>query len=98
MSNFQAVAKRPSRVIEGWTVLDCDVVDPALTISPAEYGAAEGKPELGTAPSGRGEDMVFDAVLKMKNEPLVLTDAQVEAYADLKRRRARRMAKPLPLE
>jgi hypothetical protein len=43
-------------------------------------------------------DTEFEAVMRMKMEPLVVTDADADAFEELKRRRAKRVAKPLPIE
>lgn len=43
-------------------------------------------------------DPEFEAIMRMKTEPLVLDEAEAAMYADLRQRRARPVGKPLPIE
>ena len=43
-------------------------------------------------------DAEFTAILRMKTEPLTLTEAEAEVYNRLRQRRARRVGQPLPIE
>jgi hypothetical protein len=44
------------------------------------------------------DDVTYRAIMTMKSHDLVLTGAAAEKYADVRGRRARRIAKPLPLK
>jgi hypothetical protein len=68
-----------------------------MPVTRQEYQAAE---RVLALPTNRDEsvDCEFDAILKMKTDPLVLRDDEVEVYTRLRQGRARRVGKPLPLE
>jgi hypothetical protein len=66
-------------------------------IASTEYAAVENPPlKAQRAPSA--DEVEFDAILKMKTDPLELTTAEALHFRAQRHRRARRVGKPLPLE
>lgn len=74
------------------------VLEDGFRVGAGEYAAIE--PGLLTLDprAQRDADPEFTAILKMKREPLVLSQAEAETYASLRQRRARPVGQPLPLE
>ncbi len=100
MSASQQVAEQqPWNLIFSPVLFDRAV----MPVTRREYRAAEralAELRVSTGPLDRESsvDHEFEAILKMKAEPLVLTPDEAEVYTRLRQRRARRVGKPLPLE
>lgn len=69
-----------------------------LTITSTEYAEAERDLVRLESSPNQDDDAEFTAILKMKTEPLLLTEAEAETYASLRQRRARPVGQPLPLD
>jgi hypothetical protein len=95
MSSIPAVFER----LDGpqWIELEGGTAEEECAITPKEYAAA--KRDYVTLPPRSSEgDAEYQALMEIKDMPLVRTADDADAFEALKRRRSRRVAKPLPLD
>lgn len=99
MSTMHETAERTSVVVEGWTLLDCDLIDETLMITTEERAAAERGATARTKPTGEtARDAEMHDVLNFKDGAMIMDSGEQENFDALARQRSPRLAKPLRIE